>query len=246
MSLAFALMAAINGSTGSSATLSFGLDGTKPRRREPSGSKILIPQGWRRKASETLSCKSTPDTPRVRECPATVPLAVAASADPASPAHTAWARGAVGPARTLRDHQPLRCRVSGHRPVLPAGRRRLATEPAALGDADLAAQDAGWQARLVGLEDGPQVRGHDRNAARATPVHAGSRRARRGSQTAGRNVRWYSAQTAEERGPDRSPTSPGTRPRQRADPSAPSGAVRALRPNGDGASAPDPQPRGAP
>ena len=33
MSLAFALTAAINGSTGSSATLSFGLDGTKPRRR---------------------------------------------------------------------------------------------------------------------------------------------------------------------------------------------------------------------
>ena len=39
MSLAFALMAAINGSTGSSATLSFGLDGTKPRRRQPGGSE---------------------------------------------------------------------------------------------------------------------------------------------------------------------------------------------------------------
>jgi hypothetical protein len=58
MSLAFALMAAINGSTGSSATLSFGLDGTKPRRRQPSGSEILIPPGWRRKPSETLSCES--------------------------------------------------------------------------------------------------------------------------------------------------------------------------------------------
>jgi hypothetical protein len=55
MSLAFALLAAINGSTGS-ATLSFGLYGTKPRRRQPSGSEILIPQGWRRKPSETLSC----------------------------------------------------------------------------------------------------------------------------------------------------------------------------------------------
>ena len=43
---------------------------------------------------------------------------------------------------------------------------------------------------------------------------------------------------------DRQPV-PGTRPRQRADPSAPSWAVRALRTNGDGASAPDPQPRGA-
>ena len=39
MSLAFALMAAINGSTGSSATLSYGLKGTKPRRRQPGGSK---------------------------------------------------------------------------------------------------------------------------------------------------------------------------------------------------------------
>ncbi len=58
MSLAFALLAAINGSTGSSATLSFGLYGTKPRRRQPSGSEILIPQGWRRKPSETLSCES--------------------------------------------------------------------------------------------------------------------------------------------------------------------------------------------
>jgi hypothetical protein len=39
MSLAFALMAAVNGSTGSSATLSYGLKGTKPRRRQPGGSK---------------------------------------------------------------------------------------------------------------------------------------------------------------------------------------------------------------
>jgi hypothetical protein len=58
MSLAFALMAAINGSTGSSATLTFGLDGTKPRRRQPSGSKILVPQGWRRKPPEPLTCES--------------------------------------------------------------------------------------------------------------------------------------------------------------------------------------------
>ena len=64
MSLAFALMAAINGSTGSSATLSFGLDGTKPRRRQPNGSKILVPQGWRRKPSETLSCESAADRDR--------------------------------------------------------------------------------------------------------------------------------------------------------------------------------------
>ena len=37
MSLAFALMAAINGSTGSRATLSFGLYRSKPRRRLSGG-----------------------------------------------------------------------------------------------------------------------------------------------------------------------------------------------------------------
>ena len=68
---------------------------------------------------------------------------------------------------------------------------------------------------------------------------------RRGSQTAGRNVRWDPAQAAEKRGPHRPPTSPGLRPRQRADPSAQDGAVRALRTNDEGASAPNPQPRGA-
>lgn len=57
MSLAFALAAAINGSTGSRATLSFGLERTKPRRRLSGGSMILIPQGWRRKPPETLSRK---------------------------------------------------------------------------------------------------------------------------------------------------------------------------------------------
>jgi hypothetical protein len=45
MSLAFALMAAISGSTGSSATLSYGLFGTKPRRRQSGGAKILNAQG---------------------------------------------------------------------------------------------------------------------------------------------------------------------------------------------------------
>ena len=78
------------------------------------------------------------------------------------------------------DHQPLRGRVPGHRPVLPARRRRLSTRPAALGHGDLAAEDAGRQVRLVGVEDGPQVRGHDRDAARAAQMPAGQRRPRRG------------------------------------------------------------------
>jgi hypothetical protein len=42
-SLAFALMAAINGSAGSSATLSHGLNGTKPHRRQSDGSKDFHP-----------------------------------------------------------------------------------------------------------------------------------------------------------------------------------------------------------
>jgi hypothetical protein len=58
MSLAFALMAAINGSTGSSARLSFGLNGTKPQRRQSDGIRILTAQRRRREPSETLSCES--------------------------------------------------------------------------------------------------------------------------------------------------------------------------------------------
>jgi hypothetical protein len=65
MSLAFALMTAINGSTGSSATLSYGLKGTKPRRRQPGGGKILTAPRWRRKPSETLSCESLEWRPRL-------------------------------------------------------------------------------------------------------------------------------------------------------------------------------------
>ena len=71
-----------------------------------------------------------------------------------------------------RDHQLLRSGVPGDRPVLPTGRRCLPTRPAALGDADLAARDAGWQVRLDGHDHGPQVQGHDRDAARATQVPA--------------------------------------------------------------------------
>jgi hypothetical protein len=60
MSLAFALMAAINGSTGSCATLSHGL--SLPHQASPASArrprKILTPQGWRRKGPPgTLSQK---------------------------------------------------------------------------------------------------------------------------------------------------------------------------------------------
>jgi hypothetical protein len=66
MSLAFALAAAINGSTGSRATLSFGLERTKPHRRLSGGSMILIAQGWRRKPPESLSCESGWQSPTRR------------------------------------------------------------------------------------------------------------------------------------------------------------------------------------
>ena len=55
MSLAFALTAAVNGSTGSSAPLSYGLTGTKPRRRQSGGRKILTAQRRRLKPPETLA-----------------------------------------------------------------------------------------------------------------------------------------------------------------------------------------------
>ena len=82
--------------------------------------------------------------------------------------------------------QHLRGRVPGHRPVLPARRRRLATAPAALGHGDLDAQDAGRQAPLDGVEDGPQVQGHHRHPVRATHMLPGQRRPRRGQETTGR------------------------------------------------------------
>ena len=58
MSLAFALMAAINGPTGSGATLTYGLYGTKPRRRQPGGTKILTAPRRRLKPPQTLTCES--------------------------------------------------------------------------------------------------------------------------------------------------------------------------------------------
>jgi hypothetical protein len=65
MSLAFALMTAINGSTGSSAKLSHGLK--HPHQALPTSirrpSKILVPQRWRRKPPVKLSLNSALATP---------------------------------------------------------------------------------------------------------------------------------------------------------------------------------------
>src|SRR5712691_1392963 len=97
------------------------------------------------------------------------------------------------------NHQHLRSRVPGHRPVLPAGRRRLETEPAGMGRFDLPAQDAGRQARLDGHENGPQVQGQDRDTARAAYLLRGQRGTGR-QETTGRQVRRDPADTAEESG----------------------------------------------
>ena len=59
-----------------------------------------------------------------------------------------------------------------------------------------------------------------------------SRRPWRGQEAAGRHVRWYSAQAAEERDPAGPRSSPSDLPPQRAGPPAPGGTVRALRASG--------------
>ena len=57
MSLAFAPMAAINGSTGSGATLTLGHFGTKPRRRQPGGATIVIAQGMAAQAARVADLR---------------------------------------------------------------------------------------------------------------------------------------------------------------------------------------------
>src|SRR5712691_11309777 len=101
-----------------------------------------------------------------------------------------------------------------HRPVLPARRRRLETEPAALGRRNLAAQDTGRQAPLDRAEDGRPIRRSHRHAARAAPLLPGQHRPRRGQETTGRTVRRHSPQTAAQSGAHRPPACPGLPPRK--------------------------------
>ena len=114
--------------------------------------------------------------------------------------------------RRLHHRRHLRGRVPGHRPVLPAGRGRLPAGPAALGHGDLDAQDPGRQAPLVGVEDGPQIQGHDRD------TRTGRARASRpASNASGRKplVARFGGiplQTAAERGHHRPRPGPGHHP----------------------------------
>lgn len=66
--------------------------------------------------------------------------------------------------------------------------RRLSTRPPAMGHGDLDADDARQQAPLVGVEDGPQIRGHHRDTARSAQVLRGPHRTHR-QEAAGRTVR---------------------------------------------------------
>jgi hypothetical protein len=72
MSLAFALVAAINGSTGSRATLSYCLYGTKPRRRQPGGARFssLRGGGASRQRKLTRSGRQPPPSRCTRRAPA--------------------------------------------------------------------------------------------------------------------------------------------------------------------------------
>ncbi|ABW14011.1 hypothetical protein Franean1_4643 [Parafrankia sp. EAN1pec] len=70
--------------------------------------------------------------------------------------------GQVRCVEQLHHRQHLRGRVAGHRP----GRKRSPSLPAAPVHRDLTAQDPGQQTPLVGVEDGPHIRGHHRHTAR--------------------------------------------------------------------------------
>jgi len=153
---------------------------------------------------------------------------------------TRAARRADEPARQP-DHQHLRRRIPGHRPVLPARQRCLAVRPAPLGCRDLAAQDAGRQAPLNRDGDGPQIPGHHHHASRAARLLPGHRRTA-GQETTGHQVRWHSAETTEESGHHRPPSRPA-HPPQGADHQAPDTTVRVVRHADRRGSPPGPQAR---
>ena len=183
----------------------------------------------------------------IRRANGTVSLRVPGSGDQGQerPVPVARQTRATAPvAQRGRPHhrQRLRGRVPGHRPVLPAGRECRTAVPAALGHGDLAAEDPGGQAPLVGDEDGPQAQGGHRHAARAAQVPGSQDRTQRQEAT-GRTVRRYSAAAAEGHGHHRPPPRPGHHPPQGTGHPAPGGPVRDLRARGRGGRPPGPQAR---
>jgi group II intron reverse transcriptase/maturase len=132
--------------------------------------------------------------------------------------------------------------VAGHRPVLPAGRERPSSPPARLGHGDLAAEDSGQQAPLVGGKDGPQIRGHHHHSARAAQVLRSQDRTQR-QETTGRTVRRHPTTAQQGRGHHRPRPGPGHHPPQRADHPAPGEPVRDLQSRRRHLGAPRPTPR---
>ena len=109
--------------------------------------------------------------------------------------------------RRLPHRRHLRGRIPGHRPVLPACHRRLATRTTALDRRDVDAENACRQAPIQRVEDGSPVPGHHRHTVWTTRVLRGSRPTRR-QAAAGRTVRWDTPRSESGRGHPR----PGTPP----------------------------------
>jgi group II intron reverse transcriptase/maturase len=142
-----------------------------------------------------------------------------------------------------RHRGDLRGPVSGHRAVLPARRRRLPTEPAAMGDGELAAQDARSQARLVDVRDGGPLQDRHQHATRPAHLLRSRPPARGKPQAPGRTIRRHPPQAAKIRGHQRPHPGPEPSPLQRADHPAPAETVRTVREQRPGASAPHRQTR---
>ena len=145
--------------------------------------------------------------------------------------------------RRSRHRRGLRGPVPGHRPVLPARRRRPPDGPAAVGHGDLAAQDARSQARLDGGEDGGPLQGRHRDPARAAHLLRGRPHPRGKPETPGRTVRRHPPQTAQDRGHHRPRSRPGPLPPQGDHYPAPAEQVRAVPAQRPGAGAPRRQAR---
>ena len=139
--------------------------------------------------------------------------------------------------------QRLRGRVPGHRPVLPAGRERLTTVPAALGHGDLDAEDPGGQAPLVGVEDGPQASRppSTRRTGRASASKPAIERSGRKPLVA--RFGGIPLRRQKDDGHHRPSPGPGHHPPQGAGHPAPGGPVRDLRARGRGGRPPRPQAR---
>ena len=131
-----------------------------------------------------------------------------------------------------RDHQPLRRRVSGHRPVLPAGRRRLPTDrlhwvmlTSLL--KTLAGKYGSSVTKMARKYKATIETPHGPRKCMQASVERGEGRKPLVATFGGIPLRRQKHAVLNDRA-----ASPGRRPRQRADRSAPGGTVRGLRTSG--------------